>query len=128
MSESRESDDTVEIPAFIEAAADDDGPPCGAPEAVTRIWVGYMLDGMRHIEYGMYCCARHVPSDAQHLPRGVELADVVIQDGICQTSVMADGTTTVLVNLDYMIGHPETFRPTWPNSRNAVELGDFVIP
>jgi hypothetical protein len=119
-------------PAITDAVADaiadgDDGPLCGTAEAVTTIWVGYLLNGMTHIDRGRYCCARHVSIEAQHMPKGAELADVVIQDGLVQTTVRADGTATILVNCDYLVGDLESFPPTWPNSANAVELGDFEV-
>ena len=132
MSESREPDDIVEIPAVTEAVADaiadgDDGPPCGSPEAIVTIWVSYSFKSLTHIDRGRYCCTRHVPAEAQHMPKDAELLDVVIQDGLVQTTVRADGTTTILVNLDYMIGQPASFPPDWPNRSSALELDDFVI-
>jgi hypothetical protein len=128
----REPDDTVEIPAVAEAVADaiadgDDGPPCGSPEAITSLWVSYTLKGLTHIDRGRYCCTRHIPAEAQHMPAGAEPIDVVIQDGLVQTTVRADGSTTVLLNLDYMIGQTATFPQDWPYSRNAAELGDFDL-
>ena len=128
----RQPDDTVEIPAVAGAVADavadgDDGVPCGAPEAITTIWVSYRFKGLLHIDRGRYCCARHIPAETQHMPADAELIDVVIQDGLVQTTVRADGTTTILVNLDYMVGQTATFPPTWPNSRNVAELDDCYV-
>ena len=128
-----EPDDTVEIPAVTEAVADaiadgDDGPPCGSPDAITSLWVTYQLKSLTHIDRGRYCCTRHIPAEAQHIPEDADLTEVVIQDGLVQTTVRADGTTTVLVNLSYMIGNPATFPQTWPNSCNAAEVdGDWEV-
>jgi hypothetical protein len=132
MSESREPDDTVEIPAVTEAVADaiadgDDGPPCGAPEAIVSLWVSYTFKGLTHIDRGRYCCTRHIPAVAQHMPADAEPIDVVIQDGLVQTTVRADGSTTVLLNLDYLIGQPATFRQDWPNSGNVADWEDFKV-
>jgi hypothetical protein len=128
----RALDATVEIPAITDALADaivdaDDGPPCGSAEAVTNIWVGYLLQGMMHVNEGQFCCARHVPADHQQIPRGAGLMEVVIQDGLTQTTFRPDGSTRVLVNWDYMIGDTATFPPTWPNGKNVLVLADFTV-
>jgi hypothetical protein len=122
-------DDTVEIPAITEAVADaiadgDDGPPCGSPDAITSLWVSYTFKGLTHIDRGRWCCTRHIPAEAQHLPADAELIDVVIQDGLVQTTVFSDGSATVLVNLGYMIGNPDSFPPSWPYSGNAAEVDE----
>jgi hypothetical protein len=114
--------------AVADAIADADaGPRCGTPEAIVTVWTSYQLQGLTHINRGRWCCTRHVPSEALSLPEGGELVDVVIQDGLVQTTVLADGTTTILVNCDYLAGDLESFPPTWPNSKNALELGEFEV-
>jgi hypothetical protein len=130
-----EPDDTVEIPAVTQAVADaiadgDDGPPCGSPDAITSLWVTYEVKGLTRIDRGRYCCTRHIPAEAQHIPHGAELTEVVIQDGLVQTTVRADGSTTVLLNLDYMIGQMATFPQDWPYSCNAAgsEAWEVRIP
>jgi hypothetical protein len=124
-----EPDDTVEIAAVTEAVADaiadgDDGPLCGSPEAITSLWVSYTFKGLTHIDRGRYCCTRHIPAEAQSMPADAEPIDVVIQDGLVQTTVRADGSTTVLLNLDYMIGDPCTFPQDWPNRSGVAEWNE----
>lgn len=131
---SREPDDTVPIPAITDAVAGaiadaDDGPPCGEPAAITDIWVSYVYDGgdgMVHISHNTWCCARHIPADVLAIPDRTELMEVIIQDGLVQTTVLADGTSTVLVNLRFEAGQVSTFPPTWPCGKGVLELGDFA--
>jgi hypothetical protein len=127
-----EVSESREIPAVTGAVADaiadsDYGPPCGTPDAITTLWVSYRFKGLNHIDRGRYCCTRHIPAEDQHLPKGAELIDVVIQDGLVQTTVLADGSATVLLNLGYMIGDPDSFPPSWPNSSNAAEHEDWEV-
>jgi hypothetical protein len=115
-----ELDDTTEIPAIVDDDDDADaGPVCGTSEAITHLYVAYMLDDLMRIVRGRYCCVRHIPDDATVLPDLGELVSIVVIDGRLMTTVKADGDVEIIVNMDDEPG----VDPTWPNDNAILRLG-----
>ncbi len=122
---SRETADTVEMPAITDDDADAyAGPACGTPEAITHLWASYHVGDMLHISRGRYCCARHIPKRAEIIPDIGELASIVMLDGWLMTNVKADGQVDTYVNSEDEPGAD----PWWPNDNAIMHLGATFSP